>query len=805
MNEQLEDQAVRSQQVGEDNVDLVAWLNRILAHWSWFAIAVVVALLGGWLYLRYSTPIYKTSAKLLVVDEKRGGAGMVGGGVLDELGGVMGMKSNVDNEVEILKTFDLMREVVDELNAHIVYKTRGRIKENETLEPRYLIQVITPADSIHSTTQLVIEPTESPEQIRVYIKDGDAEIHVKLDELVSIPNLGYVRFQLNKLESRLNGGNADNWPTQKIFITPPNRTTASFMSQLTVGVTNKQTSTIDLSFDYPLPRKGELILRTLIDKYVARTLEDKNTVADSTLAFIDNRLHFVGQELGMAEDRIQSFKQESHLADISAQSQILIENASQYAKDLAAVESQLLMIDEADRYLADVNNPRVVPTSVSANDPTFSNLVQNYNRLLLERERLLLSQTEDNPFVVNIDKQIRGLREDMRSNLSSARRQLMVTRDGLARQSRQLEAEIRRVPATERGFIDLSRQQQIKQELYLFLQQKWEETAIGKTANISNAKVIDGPRSGGLPISPKRNVIYLACVVLGLAVPFGAVYLRELLNVRVQTKEDITRRTQLSILGEIGHNLDSDHQIVISRESRSPIAEQFRALRTNLDFFGPSSGTRTVMFTSSMSGEGKSFVAVNLAMALALSNKRVVLLEFDLRKPTVSQKLGLDNQFGFTNYIVQQELTVADVLRPSGQLEGFDVISSGPIPPNPAEIILHDRTHHLFDELRLRYDYVIIDAPPIGAVADAQLLSRYADTTLYVIRQGVTFKKQLEIPEDLAQYKKMPSLNLVVNDIQARKGYSYGGYGYGYGQGYGYGYYNEPAQRKWWHFIKKRI
>lgn len=783
---------------GEENIDLLAWVYKILAHWYWFVAWVILMVFAGWLYLRYSTPVYQTTAKLLVVDEKRGG-GLLSGGIMDDFGGMMGIRSNVDNEVEVLKTFDLMREVVGALNAHITYIGQGRIKEAETLDPFVWMEVVTPIDSIHRAFEFSLSANADK---TVSLKAKEFELNaIKLDELISIPQLGFVRFtrNLQLLDT--------SWMEQVsarplgIRVRPPAAQTASFRENLTVGVTNKQTSTIDLSFNHPIPRRGEQILGTLIERYVIRTLEDKNTVADSTLAFIDNRLQFVGAELGLAEDRIQTFKQESQLADISAQSQILIENASAYAKDLAAVESQLLMIDEVDRYLADTRNLRVVPTTVSGNDPTFAALVQNYNKLLLDRERMLMTSTEANPFVVNLDQQIAGLRADMRTNLSSARRQLQVTRDGLARQSRQMDAEIRRVPATERGFIDLTRQQQIKQELYLYLQQKWEETAIGKTANISNSKVIDSPRSGEYPISPKRNIIYLACFLLGLLIPFGILYVQELLNVRIRTKEDITRRTHLPIIGEVGHNPEEEaNNIVVTRESRAPIAEQFRALRTNLDFFAGRSGNHTILFTSSMSGEGKSFVAVNLAIALALSGKRVVLVEFDLRKPSVSAKLGLSNSFGYTNYILKEELTVADILKPSGVHEGLDLISSGPIPPNPAEIILHDRTRHLFEELRMRYDYIVIDSPPVGVVTDAQLLSKYADSTLYVVRQNVTFKKQIEIPNDISRHEKMPRVQLLVNDIEVSRGYGYGGYGYGSGYGYGYGYYAQEKKKKKWYW-----
>lgn len=777
----------------EDNQELLQFVGRMLAHWRWFLASALIFLIAGFLYIRYSTPIYRTTAKLLVVDEKKGGAGL-DVGVIGDFGGMMGMKSNVDNEVEILKTYDLMKEVVLATQGHIVYKTEGRIKTTETLDPAFLVQVITPTDSIFRNTFFSIKGLNDKGKLQ--LKSDAFDLEVGLDQLLSIPNLGYIRISKNPDYTQ---AFKDDYKgiEQEVEIHTINGITGNYMGNLTIGVTNKQTSTIDLAFNHSIPKKGENILRTLVDRYVIRTLEDKNTIADSTLAFIDERLLFVGEELGMAEAKIQDFKQQSQVADISTQSKILLENASDFAKDLASVESQIIMLEEVDRYLADPRQLKVVPTTIADKDPTFSALVQQYNRLLLDRERLLLSHTVDNPVVKNVDQQIASMRENMRSTVSSARRQLSVTRNSISRQANKYEAEIRRVPATERSFLDLSRQQQIKQELYLYLQQKWEETAISKTANISHAKMIDSPRTGGGPISPKRNIILLGCLLIGLLIPFAILYLQDLLNVRVRTKDDITSKTNIAVMGEIMHAPHAEeNSIVVTRESRTPIAEQFRALRTNLDFFQKSEGCRTILMTSSMSGEGKSFVAVNLANTLALLGKKVAVLEFDLRKPTVSKKFGFDNQHGFTNYVLQPELLVSDIVKKSRVHELLDIVSSGPLPPNPAEIILHPRTKELFDELKAHYEYIVVDAPPIGVVTDAQLLSQFADNTLYVVRIAHTFKKQLEIPNDIVQQDKMPKVGIVINAIDASRA---GGYGYGYG----YGYYDAPKGKPKFSFLGK--
>src|SRR5690606_34647113 len=336
-------------------------------------------------------------------------------------------------------------------------------------------------------------------------------------------------------------------------------------------------------------------------------------------------------------------------------------------------------------------------------DIGFNALIQRYNELVLQRERPLLANTEDNPLVQNITTQIAGVRQDMLANVASTRRQLELAKQGQQQLANRVSSQINQVPTIERGYIDLARLQQIKQAQYIFLQEKWEETAIGRTANVSNSKVIDSPKAEKEPFSPKRKVIYALGLVLGLAFPLAVLYLRDLLNVRVQSMEDVERLNQLPILGMIAHSDESD-PVVVTKTSRSPIAEQFRAMRTNLEF--ALNGGKRILFTSSMSGEGKSYVALNLAVTLALLDKKVLLMELDLRKPSVTSKLGLPAGKGFSHYIVRDDMRVDEIIMPSGTHELVDLIQAGAIPPNPAELLIHPRTKQLMDELATRYDYI---------------------------------------------------------------------------------------------------
>ena len=390
--------------------------------------------------------------------------------------------------------------------------------------------------------------------------------------------------------------------------------------------------------------------------------------------------------------------------------------------------------------------------------------------------------------------QILELRKAILSNLSSTKQSLIIKRNQVLANSSKVQGAIQQVPSQERIFLDLSRQQQIKQELYIYLLQKREETAISKTSNISNSLTIDYPKAEIKAVSPKKVLVFALAAFLGLLIPLIRIILADTINKKILTKSDITNLTNVPIVGEISHNETKDN-LVIVRDSRSSIAEQFRALRTNIQFYLNDDDEKVILVTSSMPGEGKSFLSINFANVIALSGKKVVIMELDLRKPKVSVQFNLSNKIGFSNYIITKDLKAADIVNPSGSNPNLFVISSGPVPPNPAELLLHERTDLLIKELKAMFDFIVIDSPPIGLVTDAQLMSKFSNLTLYVVRQKYTLKEQLFIPESLYQEKKMKKIGIVVNDIEVTNKAGYG-YGYGFGYGYGYGYYSNDEVKK---------
>ncbi|WP_312482559.1 GumC family protein [Sphingobacterium multivorum] len=770
-----------------DNKELLRFIGRILSNWYWFVLFGFIGLMVAFTYLRYTIPAYKIHAKLLVSDDKKGG-GMLSSSALGDLSSLMGTKNSVDNEVEVLKTGDLIREMVLAEKAYINYYKVGRVHDVPVSETPYTIELTTLMDSIEDRISLKIQALKGNE---LELSNADTSLRVRMGvpfaispkcHLKIVPNVSFIGHKNNEFG---------------FILTPIRDVVDGFSKTLIVDVTNKNVSTIDLTLECSLPKRGEQLLNTLIDKYVELNLHDKNVVADSTLSFINARLSRITDELAGVEDRISGYKKRKQLTDISEQGKVLIASSASYTKTLAEVETQLAAVDAVAAYLADTKHPRVVPSAVIPQDIGFNALIQRYNELVLQRERLLLANTEDNPLVQNLSTQIAGVRQDMVTNVASTRKQLELARQSQQVLANNVSSQIHQVPTIERGYIDLTRLQQIKQAQYIFLQEKWEETAIGRTANVSNSKVIDSPKAEKYPFSPKRTVIYVLGLVLSLIIPLAMIYLRNVFNVRIQGIEDLEASNKLPILGMIAHSDETD-QVVVTNTSRSAIAEQFRAMRTNLEF--TLNGGKRILFTSSMSGEGKSYVALNLAVTLALLDKKVLLMELDLRKPSITSKLGLQTAKGFSHYIVRSDMRIDEIIVTSGAHENVDLIQAGAIPPNPAELLVHPRTEELMEELAKRYDYILMDAPPVGMVTDAQLLSRYADCCLYLIRQGYTYKEQLRVSHDLAATGKIKSIQLVVNDIKSKGNY-YSNYGYRYS----YGDYSKSKKGTFWRRFLMKI
>jgi tyrosine-protein kinase Etk/Wzc len=757
-------------------------LFKAVKYWPSFLLSVILAIICGYIYLEYSTPAYMISAKVFVKDERKGG--MIEGQMFEDMG-IKSGAGTVDNEIEIFKSRILMRKVVEALHLNVHYYTSKQFKTVELYEQlSYRIKPLFADSLIGSDIALKIVQEGNSLQIDVDGKTINSQIgdtiKTALGSIAIIPAIAT---------------NAHNGQEVSCVISPVLPTVIAYINALEVVAVNKQVSIVKLSLSDIFPERGKRIINTLVNVYMQASVDDKNRVAESTMDFIDDRLQIVSAELSGIEGEIKDFKQDNNLTNVTEQSKLLLDYTSDNTKQLSQQEIQLTIVKSLEEFLEDSrNNGKSVPSTFFVQDLSLTALVNNYNNLQSQKQKLLLTNSETSPFIDNINDQLLATRLDIKNNLASLRNGLAVGISEVKKRVGTLDAEIRKVPAREKIYLEYARQQNIKQELYLYLLKKREETAISKSSTTPNARIIDVAESDQLPYSPNKTRVILSAIVIGLLLPSFRVAAKELLSRRIGDRESIEELTHTTILGEVGHSSKKE-MVVVKKDSRAQISEQFRQLRTNLQFLLTAENEKTVLITSSMSGEGKSFISVNLATTLALSGKKVILLELDLRKPKISAALGIAGQIGFSNYSIGGA-ELDEIIKPTGILSNFYIIPSGAVPPNPAELVMLPRVEQLFKTLKTLFDVIIIDSAPVGLVTDAQLLGRYADVTLYIARQGITYKQQLRNLDALAASKTLPRINLVINDVENR----YGIYGYG---NYGNGYYEEESGNRVKELLKK--
>jgi tyrosine-protein kinase Etk/Wzc len=761
----------------EDTIDIKQIVGSVLNNWMLFAVSVVLCLILAFLYAYYASPSWTVSSKILVKDEKSSPASAIGGTLSGDMGSLFNAKSNADNEIQILKSRTLIKKTVEAMQLNVRTYINDGLKTREIFdEIPFIINIVNKADTL-LPREYSIKLIDEQQYVITNSKE-DLEQKVKFGEVAKLKQYNLM------LRYKLGAPHASQYT---IVIQSQDAAVNDFSKNFTAALSDKQATTIDLSLIYTNPSKGEAILNKIMQIYLQSNLQIEKQIADSTMAFIDSRIILVSNELNNIEKQFETYKTKNNIANISEQSKLLVTSASDYYDKLAQQEAQLNVIGDLQRYLNNPKNKNVIPSSlINPTDQSFGQAINAYNELLLSRDKASLSFTESNPVIQNIDQQINNSRLNLLRNIETYEKSLVAGKNQLQKQNTGFTGQLKTLPGKERNYLDFSRQQNLKQELYLFLLQKREETAISRNSTISSSRIVDEAKSDFSPFKPKKSIIYLIGIALGIIIPSFYLFISELLNVRINAKSDIERGTHTTIIGEIGHNNDKQ-SLVTGTNSRSVISEQFRSLRTNLQFILDSSKSNVLLFTSSMSGEGKSFLSLNIGSALALTGKKVVFMEMDLRKPKLSESIGLSNDNGFTNYAISDDndFDLRKLLKPLSFNQSCYLVSSGPIPPNPAELLVNGKLEKLINYLRKEFDYVIIDCAPVGLVTDALMIEKYVDLTFYVVRQGYTYKSQLSIVNDLKN-GKIENLYLIVNDIPNKKG----GFS-AYGQAYGYGLEDE--------------
>lgn len=788
--------------------DFAVLYRTIILNWYWFILSLVICGGLGAIYLRYATPKYQSTAKLLIKDDdsnsKRGQSlqNMTNLGIISNSAGI-------DNEMEILTSHSIAEDAIRDLKLYVDYSTKGRIKDiilyrdqplNVDIDRAHLERLNQPVDLTitRNGTTYIVSGTYS-----VPTDENESEGPFSLNrKFTSLPATIATRAGIITISSN-NGHSLHDGQTLKVEVLSPKMASNKYVGELQVAQTSKTTSIAQLQLTDEVPQRSLDYLKQLAIVYNRQANEDKNIVALRTEKFINSRLQKINAELGKTEGQLQNYKQQNGMVELKLNAGNAVTNQNESELKLADIQTQIELFSTIAQEVesSSRNLSQVIPSNVGLDDQSSTSLINKYNELVLERNRLLRSASENSPVVEPLTVQIRELNGNIRRAISTARQNLQIQRDALAAQVSKFNEQVAETPQQERMLTQIGRQQEVKSGLYLMLLQKREENSISLAATADKGKLIDDPQLVG-KISPKSAIIMLIALLLGLAIPALVIFLLQIFRYKIEGHEDVARLTKLPIIADVAiasNTAKGKADIVVHENQNNQMEEIFRSLRTNLQFM-LHEGQKVVLFTSSTSGEGKTFTAANLSVSFGLLGKKVILVGLDIRRPRLAELFGInDHRHGITNLLVKDAPTAADVqeqILPSGVNKNLDLLMAGPIPPNPAELIARSSLEAIIKALKDKYDYIMIDTAPVGLVTDTLQIARVADASIYMCRADYTPKSNFELINALANEKKLPNMAMVLNGIDMSKKkygyyYGYGRYGkYGrYGRGLGsYGY-----------------
>lgn len=795
----IEEKQEKYREQPEEQVNIQEILFRYLIHWPWFVVAVVLCIASAWGYLRLATPIYNVSATVLIKDDKKGGGASMSS-ELEKMGldGFVSSSNNVDNEIEVLRSKSLAREVVNQLGLFVTYMDEDEFPGRELYRtsPVQVSLIPQEAEKLPHTMEvnMVLQPTGAMD---VQIAVGEKKYQKQFDKLPAVfpTDEGTVAFFTNNdTLSSVRPESVTQVRHITAFINRPFSVAKEYASSLSIAPTSKTTSVVVVSLKNSSTQRGKDYINKLLEMYNINANNDKNEVAQKTAEFIDDRIGIISKELGSTEQDLENFKRSAGITDLTSEAQIALTGSAEYEKKRVENQTQINLVADLQRYMSG-NDYEVLPSNIGLQDAASANAIDRYNEMLVERKRLLRTSTENNPTIINLDTSIRAMRSNVQATLDATLNGLQITKTDLDREAKRYSRRINDAPTQERQFVSIARQQEIKAGLYLMLLQKREENAITLAATANNAKIIDEAIPDNSPVSPKRMMIYLAALVLGVGIPVGIIYLISLTKFKIEGRNDVERLTRLSIVGDIPLTEEKTGSIAVYENQNTLMSETFRNVRTNLQFI-LENDQKVILITSTISGEGKSFISANLAISLSLLGKKVVIVGLDIRKPGLNKVFKLSTkEKGITQYLANPEMNLMDLVQTSDINKNLCILPGGTVPPNPTELLARDGLDKAIETLKNNFDYVILDTAPVGMVTDTLLIGRIANLSVYVCRADYTHKAEFSLINELADGKKLPNLCIVINgiDLNRRKYgyyYGYGKYGkyYGYGKRYGYGY-----------------
>jgi tyrosine-protein kinase Etk/Wzc len=756
----------------EENI-LQDILSKYLPWWPLFIILVALGVGTGWLYLSYATPIYESNASLLIKDQKKG---LDDSNIMESLN-LFGSKKIVENEIEIIHSRSIAREVVKNLCLYAPIIQQGRVRDI----PAYAISPVRveakEPDSIRSVGDAVFKYDINTGKI-IFEKNA-----YQIGEWVNSP-YGIIRFIANP--------NFVDGALHKPFhfsLIGMKAASTQLLARLQISASSKQSTVINLKYRDAVPKRGENVLNEVVASYNRAAVNDKNLLASNTLAFVTERLRYVVNELDSVEHNLEKFKTQNRIVDISEQGKQFLATVGLNDQKVTELNMQLAMLNEVEKYvLKKEKKGAIVPSTLGMIDPVLSGLIEQLYALESQYEKMKSNTASGNPLLISLTDQIADIRPRVLESIHSQIRSTEAGLKDINRSSDRFSSILQGIPNKERELLSISRQQSIKNSIYTFLLQKREETALSYASTVADSRIIDVAETGGAPVSPKRTMILGLALAIALLIGIAFVEIREMLNRNVMFRSEIEKLTRVPILGEVAYD-QSEKALVIAEGKRSFIAEQFRQLRTSLGYLGINSRKKKIMITSSVSGEGKSFISANLGVSLALIGKKVVIIELDLRKPKLSEAFNVSRSKGISNYFIG-DMEAEEIIKNTETANLF-IIPSGPVPPNPSELILNGRMLELLAYLELHFDYIIVDTAPINPVTDAYIISPMCDATLFVIRHGYTPRLYLQKLDEQNKIRQLKNMAIIFNGVKNR---GYGNYGYGYG--YGYGYTDETDTKK---------
>lgn len=751
-----------------------------------FILSVALLLLLAYGYLRYATKIYSSGGTLLIVDDQqKGRSGSSSDDKFQDL--FMDNRTiNIQNEMEVLRSTPLMERVVKKLNLEVSYYGVGKIKSENIYKQRpFSLRIIQLNDSLRSFS--------------IDIKFiNDHEFHINNGEQVF--TFGDLFQNSDGVFSLIRNSYGTISKEYNITWQSSYSVAASLVNNLGVIPKVQGAGIVTITIQGTNATMCADVINQLMEEYKEQSIEDKNLTDEQTLKFIDDRMDSLGHDLDSIQKIKLKYQMDHDVIDLQAQADNYFQNFGETDKDISEQQFQLSIADYVDKYLRDKKNENakiVVPSSLGLSDPVLNGYIEAYNKAQMDRQGLINSNIPlANPAVKEQTVLIEKIRVSILESLKNVKATLDSAINDLEKKKNASQLQLNSLPLKSQEYLEILRLVESKQDLYKILQSKREETAISKASNVSNSKVIEKAVVSDIPVKPNRRAIQISAILIGLAIPLLFIFLSEILNDKINTRFDIERMTQTPIIGEIGHSF-TGNSLVVNKNTRSMVAEQFRIIRSNLQYIIGKLEKPVILITSSFSGEGKSFVCTNLGAVMALTGKKTIILEFDIRKPKILSGLNMSKHSGITNFLVQRA-DISEMILPVAGSENLFVLGCGPVPPNPSEMLLDQAVTDLFEYLKSHFDVIVVDTAPIGMVSDALTLSKFVDCTIYLVRQRRTFKKQVALIDDFYKDSKLPRMSIVINDVKLKPGYGYYGYGrYGYGYGYNYkSYYDEETPKK---------